>query len=90
MTDARPASGTSSAMSSCARARLTASRTGGRLGLALLERRGVAAWARAWQTTAPARPCAASETAGVPGRPPARRELVGVLAAMALARLAAG
>jgi hypothetical protein len=59
---------------------------GHRFGLALLERRGVAAWARAWQTTMPA-----------PSPPPARpalgptpdaRELVGVLATMALACLA--
>ena len=61
---------------------------GWRLGLALLERRGVAAWTRAWQSTAP-----------VPSAPPARAaveattgagagEIVGVLATMALACLA--
>ena len=58
---------------------------GHRFGLALLERRGVAAWARAWQTTAPA-----------PSSPPTPAvepmagadELVGVLATMALACLA--
>lgn len=54
--------------------------SGVRLGLALLERRGVVAWTRAWQTTTP---------------PPARSaiaipvadsdQLVGVLASMALA-----
>jgi len=59
---------------------------GHRLGLALLERRGLAAWTRAWPATAV-----------VPSPPPARpafgpvgdaRELVGVLASMALACLA--
>jgi len=59
---------------------------GWRMGLALLERRGMAAWARAWQTTAPA-----------PSSPPAQPaveaptdagEIVGVLATMALACLA--
>jgi hypothetical protein len=59
---------------------------GHRLGLALLERRGVAAWTRAWPATAAA-----------PAPPPARPaveapvgagELVGVLASMALACLA--
>jgi hypothetical protein len=59
---------------------------GHRLGLALLERRGLAAWTRAWPATAaghsppPARP--AFEPAGD------ARELVGVLASMALACLA--
>ena len=54
--------------------------TGWRLGLAVLERRGVVAWARAWQATAPAparatgpKPVAVSD------------ELVGALASMALA-----
>jgi hypothetical protein len=58
---------------------------GWRLGLALLERGGVAAWARAWQTTAPApssRPAPAVEPPSDAG------ELVGVLASMALACLA--
>ena len=59
---------------------------GWRLGLALLERRGVAAWAHAWQTTAPAAP-------SPPGRPAVEAprdagEIVGVLASMALACLA--
>ncbi len=57
---------------------------GHRFGLALLERRGVAAWARAWQTTAPA---PASPRPAVEA-PSGADELVGVLASMALACLA--
>ena len=60
------------------------------LGLALLERRGVAAWARAWQSTTPApeaRPPAAALAALPDG---AGGELVGALASMALATVAAG
>jgi len=62
--------------------------SGFRLGVALLERRGVAAWARAWQGTAPA-------PASVSARPPVESptsgdQLVGALASMALARMAAG
>lgn len=62
--------------------------SGFRLGLALLERRGVAAWARAWQGTTVAReqPLAAP----VVELPAASSELVGVLASMALARVVAG
>jgi hypothetical protein len=56
---------------------------GWRLGLALLERRGVAAWARAWQTTA-----AASSAPAAVEAPAAAGEIVGVLATMALACLA--
>ncbi|MBV9198040.1 MAG: hypothetical protein JO168_28250 [Solirubrobacterales bacterium] len=60
---------------------------GWRMGLALLERRGVVAWTRAWR-----------DTAHHPGSRPAARvvampagdELVGALASMALARVAAG
>jgi hypothetical protein len=57
--------------------------TGWRLGLAVLQRHGVAAWTRAWQATAPA----------PPARPAVATPLdsdgvVGVLAAMALACLA--
>lgn len=60
--------------------------SGWRLGLALLERRGVAAWARAWQTTVPAPPSQRSR----PGVETAvgGEEIVGVLATMALACLA--
>jgi hypothetical protein len=47
--------------------------SGLRLGLALLERRGVVAWTRAWQTTAITTPAADTD------------QLVGVLASMALA-----
>jgi hypothetical protein len=67
------------AMSCCAQA-LGGNASGWRLGLAVLERRGVVAWARAWSTTTPmparatpADPVAASD------------ELVGALASMALA-----
>ena len=63
--------------------------SGFRLGLALLQRRGVAAWTRAWQGTTVARepqPVAAS----VVELPAASSELVGALANMALARVAAG
>jgi hypothetical protein len=58
---------------------------GHRFGLALLERRGVAAWARAWQTTMPAP--SSPPTAAV-GAPAGADELVDVLATMALACLA--
>jgi len=54
--------------------------SGWRLGLAVLQRRGVAAWARAWQAAAaspPARPPV--------GTPVGGDELVAVLATMALA-----
>jgi hypothetical protein len=57
---------------------------GHRFGLALLERRGVSAWARAWQTTMPAPP---SPRPAVEA-PAGADELVGVLASMALACLA--
>ena len=58
---------------------------GQRSGLALLERRGLFAWSRAWQTTAPRaskRPVAQPPAAG--------EEIVGVLAAMAFACLTSG
>jgi hypothetical protein len=59
--------------------------SGWRLGLAVLQRRGVAAWARAWQSTDPG-------PHSSPPRPPVDTavdgdELVGVLATMALACL---
>jgi hypothetical protein len=57
---------------------------GWRHGLALLERRGVVAWARAWRTTLPA-PRAAAAT---PGPADGGDAIVGVLATMALACLA--
>ena len=63
--------------------------SGFRLGLALLERRGVAAWARAWQgTTAAREPQRAA--GGIVELPAANSELVEALASMALARVAAG
>ena len=52
----------------------------------MLERRGMVAWARAWQTTAvvhPARPVGLSL-----GAPSDAGEIVGVLASMALAAVA--
>jgi hypothetical protein len=57
---------------------------GWQLGLALLQRRGVVAWTRAWpQQPAPVRACPPAPA------PAAGDELVGALATMALARLAA-
>lgn len=53
---------------------------GWRLGLAVLERRGVMSWARAWQASVPA-PARATPTASVA----VSDELVGALASMALA-----
>jgi hypothetical protein len=58
--------------------------SGFQLGLALLERRGLAAWARAWQGTAPARE-PPRRGASVVELPTASSELVGALASMALA-----
>jgi hypothetical protein len=55
---------------------------GWRLGLAVLERRGVVAWTRAWSTTAPA------SARPAPVEPAAGDELVGALASMALACVA--
>jgi hypothetical protein len=53
--------------------------------LALLQRRGVAAWAKAWQATAAMAPARSSAAVPVDGD-----GVVGVLAAMALACLRAG
>ena len=64
--------------------------SGFRLGLALLERRGVVAWARAWGDSAPARPAPAPRAPTAPAPRAAGDELVGALASMALARVAAG
>ena len=60
-----------------------------RLGLALLERRGVAAWARASHGTAQAREPQRRD-APVVELPTASSELVGALASMALAHVAEG
>jgi hypothetical protein len=54
--------------------------SGLRLGLALLERRGVVAWTRAWRGTA-----SAPARSAIPTRPADNDQLVGVLASMALA-----
>jgi hypothetical protein len=59
--------------------------SGWRLGLALLQRRGVAAWTKAWHTTAPVAPVPPPVAAPVDGD-----GVVGVLATMALACLSAG
>jgi hypothetical protein len=62
-----------------------------RLGLAMLERRGVAAWSRAWQATAPApAPAAGPHRAAVAQLPSDARQLVDALATIALASAAAG
>jgi hypothetical protein len=60
---------------------------GFRLGLALLERRGVVAWARAWPATTPVRTPSLATAGELPA---AGRDLVGALASLALARVAAG
>ena len=71
-------------MSSCAPERSRAIASGWRLGLAVLERRGVVAWTRAWSATTPT-PAAAPQTA----EPVAVSDrLVGALASMALACVA--
>jgi hypothetical protein len=59
---------------------LTGAPGGSRLGLALLQHRGVTAWTRAWRFTAPGPPVCSPSAASV-----AEHELVRVLASMALA-----
>ena len=71
MTDARSGGGDVERYEQLRSRALDGEPSGFRLGLALLERRGMAAWARAWDTTAPARGAPASETPTVPGRVPA-------------------
>jgi hypothetical protein len=66
---------------------LSGSPDGWRLGLALLERRGMAAWARAWRTTAPAPARPSRPVVAVPAD---ASQLVAVLATMALACAASG
>jgi hypothetical protein len=63
-----------------------------RLGLAMLERRGVVAWSRAWQATAPApaAPAAGAPRAAVVPLPSDARQLLDALATIALASAAAG
>jgi hypothetical protein len=61
-----------------------------RLGQALLERRGVAAWSRAWEGTTPAGMGLAPRASALAAAVPAGEELVGALASMALACVAAG
>ena len=89
MTDARQSDGQVQRYEQLRSQALGGGPSGFRLGLALLERRGVAAWARAWkETTPPPRP---QPPAGVVVELPAvDRELVGALASLALARVAAG
>lgn len=57
---------------------------GFRLGLALLQRRGLAAWARALNTTTPAAPTA-DKGANIIELPSGARQIVDALATMALA-----
>ena len=64
--------------------------SGFRLGLALLERRGVAAWTRACSGIGPGRSPAAVAAAIVLSPVAADDELVGALASMALACVASG
>jgi hypothetical protein len=64
--------------------------SGFKLGLVLLERRGVVAWTQAWSSTAPARTAAAAPAPTARTPAPANDELVDALASMALARVAAG
>jgi hypothetical protein len=66
---------------------LSGSPDGWQLGLAMLERRGTAAWARAWRTTAPAPPSPSGLVVQVPAD---ASQIVSVLATMALACAAAG
>jgi len=61
---------------------------GSRLGLALLLHRGVTAWTRAWHSTTPGLLVSASPSAPG-GAPVTEREIVRVLASMALACAAA-
>jgi hypothetical protein len=63
--------------------------SGWRLGLALLERRGVVAWARAWRGTTP-EPAAPPVTALAVDGLAVGDELVGALASMALASVVGG
>jgi hypothetical protein len=63
---------------------------GWRLGLAVVEHRGVAAWLRVRAAAAVAAPVPAPARAGRPVLTDAADELVCVLAAMALGALAAG
>lgn len=64
---------------------------GGALGVALLQRRGICAWARAWQGTAPAPGPDAARGSALPsasGPAPCGGQIVGALAQMALGCLA--
>jgi len=62
--------------------------SGWQLGHALLQRQGVAAWVRAWRAAPPESPPARARPPVEP--PDSAGEIVGVLASMALACLAAG
>jgi hypothetical protein len=64
--------------------------SGFRLGLALLERRGTAAWTRAWSGTASGRSSAPVAMPLALSSAATGDELVGALASMALACVAAG
>ncbi|MHB8660182.1 MAG: hypothetical protein ACYC91_20045 [Solirubrobacteraceae bacterium] len=60
-----------------------------RLGLALLQHRGVTAWTRAWHSTAPGPRAAISPAVPATGATVGEREIVSVLASMAMACAAA-
>lgn len=90
MTDARVAAGDVERYEQLRVHALEGGPSGFRLGLALLERRGVAAWTRAWSSTAPGRSAATIPGANVPAPVAGDDELVGALASMALACVAAG
>jgi hypothetical protein len=66
---------------------LSGSPDGWRLGLAMLERRGMAAWARAWTASVPAAPRPSRPVVEVPAD---ASQIVSVLAAMALACAGSG
>jgi hypothetical protein len=66
---------------------LSGSPDGWRLGLAMLERRGMAAWARAWRTTVPMPAPSSRPVVEVPAD---ASQIVSVLATMALACAASG
>jgi hypothetical protein len=64
---------------------ITGAPGGSRLGLALLQHRGITAWIRAWRSTAPGPPPVSAPPAATVGE----QEIVRVLASMALACAAA-
>lgn len=90
MTDARDGGGDVQRYEQLRAHALDGEPAGFRLGLALLERRGVAAWSRAWGGTVSVGPAVAVSAPVAPAPIAADDRLVGALASMALARVAAG